>query len=65
MCDMRINSETVLEGERILLVPYRKEHVPRLVKLCKTAKASYICVSVMIRRCTMVEIDSNTCLNDI
>lgn len=26
---MRINSETVLEGEKIVLVPYRKEHVPR------------------------------------
>ncbi|KAJ7371125.1 N-acetyltransferase 9 [Desmophyllum pertusum] len=26
---MRINSETVLVGERIVLVPYRKEHVPR------------------------------------
>ena len=28
---MRINSETVLEGEKIVLVPYRKEHVPRYV----------------------------------
>jgi len=26
---MKVNSETVLEGERIVLVPYRKEHVPR------------------------------------
>ena len=27
--DMKINSETVLAGERIVLVPYKKEHVPR------------------------------------
>ncbi|XP_073245006.1 N-acetyltransferase 9-like protein isoform X2 [Porites lutea] len=26
---MRINSKTVLEGEKVVLVPYRKEHVPR------------------------------------
>jgi len=27
--DMKVNSETVLAGERIVLVPYKKEHVPR------------------------------------
>ncbi|XP_020616957.1 N-acetyltransferase 9-like protein [Orbicella faveolata] len=26
---MKVNSETVLAGERIVLVPYKKEHVPR------------------------------------
>lgn len=26
---MRINSKTVLEGEKVVLVPYKKEHVPR------------------------------------
>lgn len=26
---MKINSDTVLEGRKIVLVPYRKEHVPR------------------------------------
>lgn len=29
---MKVNGGTILEGERIVLVPYKREHVPRLVE---------------------------------
>ena len=29
---MKVNGSTILEGERIVLVPYKREHVPRLVE---------------------------------
>ena len=41
---MRINSETVLEGDKIVLVPYRKEHVPRLVVAGKRTWVGNVCV---------------------
>ena len=41
---MKVNGSTILEGERIVLVPYKREHVPRLVETTRELELVVIIV---------------------
>lgn len=41
---MKFNGSTILEGERIVLVPYKREHVPRLVETSRELELVIIIV---------------------
>lgn len=52
---MKVNGSTILEGERIVLVPYKREHVPRLVETSRELELVVINCILAVMFCLIIK----------